>query len=234
VRLFDTGNARKSDPTDAQAVAMVVLRTPGLNQLGYDEELVALRLLVNRRDGLTHLRVQTVNRSQRLLTELFPCGAKRDLLALQVKRLLATVKPRRTDRALGHSMWSRRRMLRFCVRVGDPGGRGQGRCPLTGASAEASDGRVQRQSRRSDNGPPRTRGARRGCSELIARADSCNTLRVSIRRCKGLLAGAGAISTAQQPSTAPILGIPSTEGLVRLEAASPSPRCSTARKRLGR
>jgi hypothetical protein len=94
VRVFDTGNARKTDATDAHAVAMVALRTPRLNELSYDEELVALRLLADRRDELSHLRVQTVNRLQRLLTELIPGGAKRDLSALQAKRLLATVKPR--------------------------------------------------------------------------------------------------------------------------------------------
>ena len=38
VRVFDTGNARKTDATDAHAVAMVAVRTPRLNQLGYDEE----------------------------------------------------------------------------------------------------------------------------------------------------------------------------------------------------
>ncbi len=94
VRVFDTGNARKTDATDAHAVAMVALRTPRLNQLAFDEELIALRLLTDRRDELSHLRVQTVNRLQRLLTELLPGGAKRDLSALQAKRLLATVKPR--------------------------------------------------------------------------------------------------------------------------------------------
>jgi transposase len=94
VRVFDTGNARKTDATDAHAVAMVALRTPRLNELTYDQELIALRLLTDRRDELSHLRVQTVNRLQRLLTELIPGGAKRDLSALQAKRLLATVKPR--------------------------------------------------------------------------------------------------------------------------------------------
>jgi transposase len=94
VRVFDTGNARKTDAVDAHAVAMVALRTPRLNELSYDEELVALRLLADRRDELSHLRVQTVNRLQRLLTELIPGGAKRDLSALQARRLLATVKPR--------------------------------------------------------------------------------------------------------------------------------------------
>ena len=94
VRVFDTGNARKTDATDAHAVAMVALRTPQLNELGYDEQLVALRLLTDRRDELSRLRVQTVNRLHRLLAELIPGGAKRDLSALQAKRLLAAVRPR--------------------------------------------------------------------------------------------------------------------------------------------
>ena len=40
VRVFDTGNARKTDATDAHAVAMVALRTPRLRELAFDEELV--------------------------------------------------------------------------------------------------------------------------------------------------------------------------------------------------
>lgn len=95
VRVFDTGNARKTDAVDAHAVAMVALRTPRLTRLAYDEELIALRLLTDRHDELSHLRVQTVNRLHRLLTELIPGGAnKRFLSALQTKRLLATVRPR--------------------------------------------------------------------------------------------------------------------------------------------
>jgi len=94
VRVFDTGNARKTDATDAHAVALVALRTPRLNELAYDEELIALRLLTDRRDELSRLRVQTVNRLHRLLTELIPGGAKRDLSALQAKRVLASVRPR--------------------------------------------------------------------------------------------------------------------------------------------
>ena len=45
VRVFDTGNARKTDAVDAHAVAMVALRTPRLRELIFDEELIALRLL---------------------------------------------------------------------------------------------------------------------------------------------------------------------------------------------
>ena len=95
VRVFDTGNARKTDATDAHAVAMVAVRTRQLTPLAYDEELIALRLLTDRRDELSHLRVQTVNRPHRLLTELIAGGAKeRDLSARQAKRLLVTTKPR--------------------------------------------------------------------------------------------------------------------------------------------
>ncbi len=72
VRVFDTGNARKTDAVDAHAVAMVAVRSPRLNQLAYDEELVALRLLADRRDELSQRRVQTVNRLHRLLAELIP------------------------------------------------------------------------------------------------------------------------------------------------------------------
>ena len=94
VRVFDTGNARKTDATDAHAIAAVALRTPSLRVLSFEEELVALRLLTDRRDELSARRVQTVNRLHRLLTELIPGGAGKDLTATKAKRLLATVKPR--------------------------------------------------------------------------------------------------------------------------------------------
>jgi transposase len=95
VRVFDTGQGRKTDATDAHAVAAVALRTPGLRRLSVqDEDLVALRLLVDRRDELSRRRVQALNRLHRLLAELIPGGAKKDLSALQAKALLASVRPR--------------------------------------------------------------------------------------------------------------------------------------------
>jgi transposase len=76
-------------------VAAVALRTPGLRRLSaQDGDLVALRLLVDRRDELSRRRVQALNRLHRLLAELIPGGAKRDLSALQAKALLASVRPR--------------------------------------------------------------------------------------------------------------------------------------------
>jgi transposase len=94
VRLFDTGHNRKTDALDAHSIAIVAVRTKGLRVLGADGELEALRMLTDRRDELAHLRVQTVNRLQRLLSELLPGQRKKDLSALQAKAMLATVRPR--------------------------------------------------------------------------------------------------------------------------------------------
>src|SRR5215218_8342609 len=82
VRLFDTGHNRKTDARDAHSIAVVAVRTKDL------------RVLCDRREELTRLRVQTVNRLQRLLAELVPGQAKKDLTALQAKAILATVRPR--------------------------------------------------------------------------------------------------------------------------------------------
>jgi transposase len=94
VRLFDTGHNRKTDALDAHSIAIVAVRTPGLRVLAPDGELEALRMLTDRRDELARLRVQTVNRLQRLLSELIPGQRKPDLSALQAKAILATVRPR--------------------------------------------------------------------------------------------------------------------------------------------
>jgi hypothetical protein len=55
---------------------MAALRTRGLRQLVVDEELAVLRLLADRRDELSRLRMQTLNRLHRLLAELVPGGAR--------------------------------------------------------------------------------------------------------------------------------------------------------------
>jgi transposase len=94
VRLFDTGHNRKTDALDAHSIAMVAVRTTGLRLLTPDGDLEALRMLTDRRDELARLRVQTLNRLQRLLSELIPGQRKRDLSALQATAMLATVRPR--------------------------------------------------------------------------------------------------------------------------------------------
>jgi transposase len=93
-RLFDTGHNRKTDAHDAHAVAVVAVRTRTLRVLAYVDQLEALRMLVDRRAELTRARIQTVNRLQRLLAELTPGKAKRDITPLQAKKILASTGPR--------------------------------------------------------------------------------------------------------------------------------------------
>ena len=93
-RVFSTGHGRKTDATDAHAIAVVAVRTPGLRKVVVDGDVVALRLLADRRDELAGARTRTANRLHRLLLELIPAGAPRYLSATQAKALLATIRPR--------------------------------------------------------------------------------------------------------------------------------------------
>jgi transposase len=93
-RVFDTGHGRKTDPVDAHAIAVVGLRTAGLNEVDVDDEIVALRLLSDRRTELVQRRTHTVNRCHQLLMELIPAGASQNLTAAKAKALVATVRPR--------------------------------------------------------------------------------------------------------------------------------------------
>jgi transposase len=90
-RVFSTGQGRKTDATDAHAVAVVALRTRSLRRVRPDDRTVALRLLADRRDELGAARTLTINRLHRLLVELVPGGAKKALTARQARALLADV-----------------------------------------------------------------------------------------------------------------------------------------------
>ena len=71
-RIFDVGHGRKNDPGDARTVAVVAIRTKGLRQVVPDDEMVALRLMSERRRDLVRSRTQTVNHLHQLLMELIP------------------------------------------------------------------------------------------------------------------------------------------------------------------
>jgi len=97
VRVFATGNGRKTDPVDAHSVALVALRTRGLVQVRIEEDLVVMGMLADRRDELGRARTQVISRLHRLLLELLPGGAKKFLSARQARTMIASVRPR--DRA---------------------------------------------------------------------------------------------------------------------------------------
>jgi transposase len=94
VRVFAGGNGRKTDDTDAHAIAMVGLHTPDLPVVRPDDRTVTLRLLANRRHELVGLRTQAVCRLHRDLANLVPGGARRALTAKKAKELLAKIRPR--------------------------------------------------------------------------------------------------------------------------------------------
>ncbi len=175
---FDAGNARKTDATDAHAVAAAALRTPDVRLLAFDEELVALRLLVDRRDELSALRVQTVNRLHRLLTELIAGGAGKDLTATKAKRLLATVRPRsvvgKTNRRMAIEEVADLVATDAKLKTPDQGARRRGPGPWVAPDGPARD----RPGRRGPH-PGRRRGCRalRTCgslSQVSGRSDQVN------------------------------------------------------------
>jgi transposase len=93
-RVFDTGQGRKTDATDAHAIVMVALRDKGLRELGSDPELMVLRMLCDRRDEISQARAQALNRMHRLFLELLPGGAPVKKSTGQYKAMLARVRPR--------------------------------------------------------------------------------------------------------------------------------------------
>ncbi len=94
VRVFSTGQGRKTDATDAHSVALVGTRMAGLRPVVDDQQLAVLRVLADRRRTLGEDHTRMVAQLHHLLLELIPGGAKKDLSAAQAKALLATVRPR--------------------------------------------------------------------------------------------------------------------------------------------
>jgi transposase len=93
MRVYATGQGRKTDDTDAHSIALVAVRMTGLREVVNDETLEVLRLLVDRRRRIGEDHTRMVCQLHQLLLELLPGGAKRDLSAAQARKLLATVRP---------------------------------------------------------------------------------------------------------------------------------------------
>jgi transposase len=93
VRVLSVGHGRKSDPHDAVSVAVAARHAPSLRQVGVEDQAVVLHLLTKRRQDLVATRTQTINRLHRLLIDLVPGGARRNLTANRAAGLLARVRP---------------------------------------------------------------------------------------------------------------------------------------------
>jgi transposase len=96
MRVYATGQGRKTDETDAHSIALVGVRMNGLRDVVNDQTLEVLRLLVDRRRRIGEDHTRMVCQLHQLLLELLPGGAKKDLSAAQARRLLAGVRPNGT------------------------------------------------------------------------------------------------------------------------------------------
>jgi transposase len=93
VRVLSIGHGRKSDPDDAVSVAVAAHSVPQLRQVGVEDQAVVLHLLTKRRQDLVAARTQTINRLHRLLMDLVPGGARRNLTAKWAAALLDQIAP---------------------------------------------------------------------------------------------------------------------------------------------
>jgi transposase len=93
VRVLSVGHGRKSDPDDAVSVAVAAPNAPWLRRVTVEDRATVLHLLTNRRQDLVAARTQTINRLHRLLMDLVPGGARRNLTANRAAALLAVVTP---------------------------------------------------------------------------------------------------------------------------------------------
>lgn len=94
MRMFATGQGRKTDDTDAHSIALVGVRIAGLHPVVADEQLEMLRLLVDRRRRIGQEHTTKVCQLHQLLLELVPGGAKKDLSAAKARKILASVRPK--------------------------------------------------------------------------------------------------------------------------------------------
>jgi hypothetical protein len=94
MRVFATGQGRKTDASDAHSIAQAATRMAGPRPVVGDQQLAVLRILAGRRRALGEDHTPMVCQLHHLLLELIPGGAQKDLSAAQAKALLAKVRPR--------------------------------------------------------------------------------------------------------------------------------------------
>jgi transposase len=93
VWVLSVGHGRKSDPDDAVSVAVAAHSDAQLRPVGVEDQATVLHLLTKRGQDLVAARTQTINRLHRLLADLVPGGARRNLTAKRAAALLAAVTP---------------------------------------------------------------------------------------------------------------------------------------------
>ncbi len=94
VRALGGGSGRKTDDTDAYAVAVAGLRGRDLELVQPGDVVTILKLMADRRQQLVEQRIASINRLHQQLQDLLPGGASRRLTAKKARELLSSVRPR--------------------------------------------------------------------------------------------------------------------------------------------
>jgi len=92
-RLLGSGNARKTDVSDAISVASVAQHNRRLNRVQLEDHTTIMRLLTERRDDLVAEHTRGINRLHVLLRDLHPGGAEVRLDSTEATALLAKIRP---------------------------------------------------------------------------------------------------------------------------------------------
>lgn len=89
--MFNGGSGRKTDGTDAYAIALAALGATDLRPVRQDDGVTILRILIDRRQQLVQARIATVNRLHDLLQQLVSGGVARQLSPTKARALLDTI-----------------------------------------------------------------------------------------------------------------------------------------------
>jgi hypothetical protein len=79
-RVFTAGQGRKTDATDAHAIALAAVRSHGLHRVGGDTQLEVLRVLADRRRALGEDHTRMVSQLHQLLLDLIRAARRRTCL----------------------------------------------------------------------------------------------------------------------------------------------------------
>jgi transposase len=93
VRLLSPGQGRKTDLTDAQAIALVAQHNKRLRHVQSEDLSSVIRLVSDHRDDLVGQHTTDLNRLHRLLRDLIPGGVKTGLSSRQAAAALRGVRP---------------------------------------------------------------------------------------------------------------------------------------------
>jgi transposase len=94
VRVFTSGQGRKTDAAGAHAIALAATRMKGLRPVTGDARLEVLRVLADRRRALGEDHTRMVCQLHQLLADLIPGGAKKSLSTARARALLVRIRPR--------------------------------------------------------------------------------------------------------------------------------------------